>query len=567
MKHFALLGILTLSLSLVAIYDPVFAEHMGSHHDEPMGQHGMKSDAMGHHHMSYKGMCAPGFAPLNEMCVLDDRCGPGAYAGKVCIMDGVVKQYLKPLHQKHAGLSVGNIICAEGKQVMFKHHNASPACMNSGSVEKLKHRGWQTTLPNLPCTLEHMPVCGIDGISYGNMCALHANHMAMKHDGQCMEPSVKATALYVDSKLSDCVGVAPQQCMLIREDLDSEWNLFYDSIEGFEYQEGTEYKISVSITDVENPPADASSLKYTLVEILESSTTDNHMTDEKQLQGEGGVFEQTFEFTVQPAVVEDEKGYFVTEIANGVYWLTGSGYHTMFLTTGEGVVAFDAPKPIGDKYLDAINEVTEEQITHMVYSHHHQDHTGAAGQIFGEDIVYISHKDAADALIIDDDPNRPVPTEILEGKNNTIQIGTQTIEFHNIGDFHSKGNWLILLPQHKVAMLVDLLRPAESPYRAFGVTPDIELYLETHDVLQTFDFDVLLTGHTNLLATKDHVKTNKEFTQSIMENAQTALDSGEPNPYEACSSTTIDQWTGKLGNLDAFMVDHCTAMIEHLQSK
>jgi len=53
---------------------PIFAEHMGSHHDDDsMDQHGMKDDMMGQHHMSYMGMCAPGFASLGEMCVLDDR--------------------------------------------------------------------------------------------------------------------------------------------------------------------------------------------------------------------------------------------------------------------------------------------------------------------------------------------------------------------------------------------------------------------------------------------------------------------------------------------------------------
>jgi len=57
--------------------------------------------------------------------------------------------------------------------------------------------------------------------------------------------------------------------MLVREDPNSDWEMFYDSIEGFEYQEGTQYKISVTITNIENPPTDASSLKYTLVEILE----------------------------------------------------------------------------------------------------------------------------------------------------------------------------------------------------------------------------------------------------------------------------------------------------------
>ena len=335
------------------------------------------------------------------------------------------------------------------------------------------------------------------------------------------ETSSETKIMYIDSKLADCVGVGPQKCMLIRENSDSDWQMFYDKIEGFDYQEGTQYKLEVIITDVENPPADSSSLKYELKKVLVSSPT--------------GIFDEALQYTSQPLIIDEEKGYAVTEIASGVYWLAGSGYHTMFLTTGEGVVVVDAPKPIGEKYLDAINEVTDELITHMIYSHHHQDHTGAAGEIFPNSITFIAHKDAANALESDNDPNRPIPNMVLEGNFNTLEIGSQTIEFHNIGDFHSKGNMLIILPQHKVGMLVDLFRPAESPYRAFGVTPDIELYLDTHDVLNTFDFDILLTGHTNLLATKDHITTNKEFTQSIMDNAQDALDSGNLNPSDMCN--------------------------------
>jgi glyoxylase-like metal-dependent hydrolase (beta-lactamase superfamily II) len=94
------------------------------------------------------------------------------------------------------------------------------------------------------------------------------------------------------------------------------------------------------------------------------------------------------------------------------------------------------------------------------------------------------------------DPNRPVPNQTFEGALETINIGSQTIELHHLGNFHSNGDLLIFLPEQKVAMLVDLLRPGASPYKAFGVTPDIDLYLEIHDVLQDYDFDVLVSGHT-----------------------------------------------------------------------
>lgn len=45
------------------------------------------------------------------------------------------------------------------------------------------------------------------------------------------------------------------------------WTKFYNSIEGFDYQSGFIYDIKVIIEQVSNPPADGSSLKYTLQEI------------------------------------------------------------------------------------------------------------------------------------------------------------------------------------------------------------------------------------------------------------------------------------------------------------
>ena len=179
---------------LIAISDFSFADNSTSTNDEKnakpewrdqSGMHNQKM-MMGNHHMSYMGMCAPGFAPLDDLCVLDDRCGPGAYAGKVCVMNGVMKPYLRPLQQKYAGISVDNIICTEGKQVLFKSMDATPICVNSHSVEKLIQRGgWQMEKPNIACTLDWSPVCGVDGMTYGNMCNLNSQHMAMKHQGEC----------------------------------------------------------------------------------------------------------------------------------------------------------------------------------------------------------------------------------------------------------------------------------------------------------------------------------------------------------------------------------------------
>ncbi|WP_438870986.1 DUF4377 domain-containing protein [Providencia hangzhouensis] len=43
---------------------------------------------------------------------------------------------------------------------------------------------------------------------------------------------------YIDSSLADCMGVAPMKCMKVKENPSDDWQLFYSSIQGFEYQPG-----------------------------------------------------------------------------------------------------------------------------------------------------------------------------------------------------------------------------------------------------------------------------------------------------------------------------------------
>ena len=86
----------------------------------------------------------------------------------------------------------------------------------------------------------------------------------------CSE-SPDTTRLCIGTERVECEGVAPMMCLKVAESEDGNYQLFYNTIEGFDYQEGTSYVIDVSITEVENPPADASSLQYTLVEIVEEN--------------------------------------------------------------------------------------------------------------------------------------------------------------------------------------------------------------------------------------------------------------------------------------------------------
>ncbi len=63
--------------------------------------------------------------------------------------------------------------------------------------------------------------------------------------------------LYINSQLVDCVGVGPMQCMQVRSDEQQPWTLFYQNIEGFQFEPGYRYQLTVSKEQLTDVPADA----------------------------------------------------------------------------------------------------------------------------------------------------------------------------------------------------------------------------------------------------------------------------------------------------------------------
>lgn len=74
--------------------------------------------------------------------------------------------------------------------------------------------------------------------------------------------------LFVGPEMADCVGVGPMRCLQVKLEQDGESQNFYNQIDGFTFEPGNSYELRVLRTQVKNPPADASSLAYSLIEIV-----------------------------------------------------------------------------------------------------------------------------------------------------------------------------------------------------------------------------------------------------------------------------------------------------------
>ena len=285
------------------------------------------------------------------------------------------------------------------------------------------------------------------------------------------------------------------------------------------------------------------------------------------------------------------KGYLVEEIRDGLFWVTEGAYNTIFLVTDEGVVAVDAPPTIGKNYLKAISEVTDKPITHVIYSHAHIDHIGAAG-MFPKNAVIIAQEETAEefqrAKNISTNVSMvpPIPTETFSN-NYTLQIGNQTLQLDYYGNNHLPGNIFIYAPNQKVLMLVDVIFPGWAPFPYLATAKDVAGFIKAHDIaLNNYDFNTFVGGHLTRLGTINDVIVQREFVSDLERAAAQAnqhvsfgeiakeVGGGQQQPFifslakradavsENCANKMLPKWENRLGGAQQFMSAHCYTMAQ-----
>ncbi len=75
----------------------------------------------------------------------------------------------------------------------------------------------------------------------------------------------------VSGERKPCSGVDRAQCLQVRTEPGAPWQHYYGEIEGFSWQQGVDYVLRIREHTVANPPADGSSRRWVLEEILDRS--------------------------------------------------------------------------------------------------------------------------------------------------------------------------------------------------------------------------------------------------------------------------------------------------------
>jgi glyoxylase-like metal-dependent hydrolase (beta-lactamase superfamily II) len=245
----------------------------------------------------------------------------------------------------------------------------------------------------------------------------------------------------------------------------------------------------------------------------------------------------------------------------------------------------DAPPSIGSNLLKAIASVTSEPVTHVVYSHLHKDHIGAA-YLFPQTAAVIAHAATAAYLRRDRDPQRPLPT-VTFTDTYTLWVGDQVLQLSYKGENHVAGNIFIYAPRQRVLMHVDIIFPGWVPFDYLAVATDVPGYVAAYDQTLAYPFDTFIGGHLTRLGTREDVLMGREYLRDLKRHTAEALQAiplgavaqkvGYGNVYalaktyydsvvDMASTAITAKWHGRLGGADVFTRDNCYAMQASLRA-
>lgn len=87
----------------------------------------------------------------------------------------------------------------------------------------------------------------------------------------------------------ECVGMTIQGCLLVKIDDEAEYGALSDGIQGFSFEWGYTYDLEVDRFEVENPPADGSSIRRVLRRLVRKTRVPAGTEFEMALTGDGPV--------------------------------------------------------------------------------------------------------------------------------------------------------------------------------------------------------------------------------------------------------------------------------------
>ncbi|MCP4874488.1 MAG: MBL fold metallo-hydrolase [Gammaproteobacteria bacterium] len=185
----------------------------------------------------------------------------------------------------------------------------------------------------------------------------------------------------------------------------------------------------------------------------------------------------------------------ITRVSGDIYRFQNKFHVNMFVITGEGVVVTDPINQEAAKWLKAeIGKITDEPITHLIYSHSHGDHA-SGGTEYGDVPNVVAHRNAPEDIDL-------VEPTIRFDEQMSFIVGSKTFELTYLGPGHGNDLIAMVVRPDQVAFVVDAVSSKRLFYRDFPGS-NVDHWIDQVKKVDALDFDILIGGHGPLGVKRD----------------------------------------------------------------
>jgi glyoxylase-like metal-dependent hydrolase (beta-lactamase superfamily II) len=177
----------------------------------------------------------------------------------------------------------------------------------------------------------------------------------------------------------------------------------------------------------------------------------------------------------------------ITRVTYDTYRFQNKFHVNIFVITGDGVVVTDPINAEAAAWLRTeIAKITDEPITHLIYSHSHGDHA-SGGTEYGEVPNVIMHENAPEDIDL-------VEASERFSEQMTFTVGSKTFELTYLGPGHGTDMIAVVVRPDQVAFVVDVVSSKRLFYRDFPGS-NVDDWIAQVKRVNELDFDILVGGH------------------------------------------------------------------------
>jgi glyoxylase-like metal-dependent hydrolase (beta-lactamase superfamily II) len=242
----------------------------------------------------------------------------------------------------------------------------------------------------------------------------------------------------------------------------------------------------------------------------------------------------------------------ITNVAGDVYRFQNNGHYALVTVTGAGVVVVDPINAGAAGWLkDNLGQITDQPITHLIYSHSHRDHA-SGGAVFEAKTV-VAHENAPDEI------DGVAPT-LRVGEVHEMTVGGKTFELTYLGEGHGVDMLAVIVRPENVAFITDVAAPKRLPFRTLP-SSSVDAWIDQVRKVDTLDFEIFAPAHGNV-GVRNDVGDVITYMETLRAEVLAGLKAGKSSE-ELQAMVTLDAYSDWLG-YDRMRAQNVKGMADYL---